>query len=457
MTKSNFSEVFTEKNPSTIFPVVSDIRYEARLVSIFLSVLIRIDPLTKAMFKTCNFNVWKQAKWTALTEVAFASDSSNKIDGYVSASKRNDKWSALIEAKVRTKLQEGDQIERYMKVAKDNKIDAMITISNQLVTRPTHPVVKVSKTLTRNVTLVHWSWAYIETQCRIVLHQNLDLNADQRFILQEFIEMISNPKVGSSRYDSMPPEWKNIVNGINSRKKFKWNDSDVSVVANGWIQKQQDIALKLSRIVGAHVKVSLTRKHQRDYDQFHQYVSKCIVEDRHSMEASFSIPEAAGELRLLVDIARKSVSASMTLNIPPKNEMKTSMKCVTWISSMIKSNDDRILVESKFGNKNFTQVYLEDLKKNWRCILYEGAPKDSRPKSIKLMISEDLGTQFVGKKKFAERVETITIDFYKLVGQHLKQYRVSLPKPISGAFDGKSDRTEVSKSASSVWPLLTRR
>lgn len=473
MTKPNLPEILAEGNPSTIFPVVSDISYEARLVSIFLSVLIRVDPLAKAMFKTCNFNVWKQAKWQAFTEVVPACDSSSKIDGFVSASKGQSQWYALIEAKVKANVQKNNQISKYMKAAKDSKINAMITISNQLVSRPAHPVVNVSKTLTRDVTLVHWSWTYIETQCRIVLHQNADLTSDQKFILSEFIEMISNPKVGSSRYDSMPPEWKSIVNGINSRKKFKWNDSDVSATANGWIQKQQDIALKLSRNVGVHVKVALTREHKRNHDLLHQYVSKGIVEDHHSMEASFNIPEAANELRLVVDIARKSVSASMTLRTPPKNEMKTAKRCVTWISGMIKSDDGRILVESKFGSKNLTQVSLEDLRKDWSYILYEGAPKDSRPGSIKVMISEDLGAQFVGKKKFPERVENIVIDFYKIVGQHLKQYKVSPPKPIRDAFDGRAndaveetaarknidddDKTEMSKSTSSVWPMFTRK
>ena len=468
MTKSNLPKIFTGGNPSTIFPVVSDISYEARLVSIFISVLIRVEPLAKAMFKTCNFDVWKQAKWNAFTEVVPTCDSGSKIDGFVSASKGKREWSAFIEAKVKNKLQEDDQIERYMKAAKESKIDAMVTISNQLVSRPTHPVVAIGKTLTRNVNLVHWSWAYIETQCRIVLHQDSELSSDQRFILSEFINMISNPKVGSSRYSKMPGGWRQIVNGINSSKKFEWNDKYVSDVANGWIQKQQDIALELSRNIGIHVKVSLTKKQKSNHDLLHQDVSKNIVDDRHFMEAAFDIPEAADKLTLVADIARKSVSASMTLKMPPKNEMKTTKKCVTWLLRMIKSDDNRILIESKFGKKNPTQVTPKELKKDWSCILYEGAPKDARPISIKVMISEDLGAHFAGDKKFTERVEKIVIDFYHIVGQHMKQYPVSAPKPIKNEVNGTAgesagkeiagDNTATdSESVSSIWPMFTKK
>ena len=469
MTKSNLPKIFTGGNPSTIFPVVSDISREARLVSIFISVLIRVEPLAKAMFKTCNFGVWKQTEWKAFTEVVPTCDSGSKIDGFVSASKgKTREWSALIEAKVKGKLQEKDQIERYMKAAKKSKINAMITISNQLVSRPTHPVVAIGKTLTRDVNLVHWSWAYIETQCRIVLHQNSELTSDQGFILSEFINMISNPKVGSSRYSQMPVGWKQIVNGINSSKKFELNNKYVSAVANGWIQKQQDIALELSRNIGIHVKVSLTKKQKSNHDILHQDVSKNIVDDRHFMKAVFDIPEAADKLILVANIARKSASASMTLKTPPKNEMKTTRKCVTWLLSMIKSDDSRIRIESKFKKRNPTQVTLEALKKDWRCILHEGAQKDARPISIKVMIYEDLGAHFVGEKKFTERVEKTVIDFYHIVGQHMKQYPVSAPKPIKSEVNGTADETAGKKvvgdntatgseSVSPIWPMFTKK
>ena len=414
MTKSNLPDIFSGGNPSTIFPTDSD--KERRLVSIFTSVLTRVGPLAHYMFKECGLDSWKRAKWEAFTEVTAASDPSGTIDGYVSASYGESRSSALIEAKVDTNLLKREQVSRYMKIAKENNIYAMITISNQRVTRPSHQLLKVSGTLTRSVILLHWSWAYIETQCRLFRNQYINLTDEQKFILGEFIDMISDPRSGTSRYEKMPSGWEKVVDDIVRKNK----PSNISKFADAWIQEQQDLALQLSKEADVDVKVSLKKEHRKDYDLYKKYISDCMKKD-HRLEASFDIPNAADKLYLVADIARKTVSTSMTLKISPESNMKTIKGYVSWISRMIQSNDNRIYIEPKFGNKPSNMVPLVDIKNDWRQIMQEEEYKNARPKLFKIMIYENLGEQFSSNKNFIKRIDNAVIDFYDIVGKNLKQ------------------------------------
>lgn len=415
MTVPNLPEMFTSGSPPTIFPTYTT--KERRLVSIFISVLTRVGPLAHFMLKECEIRTWKTAKWEAFTEVTLASDRSRKIDGYVSTRYGTSKLSALVEAKVGTNLLEKEQISRYMKIAKENSIDAMITISNQRVLHPSNHFLKISKTLTRDVNLVHWSWSYIETQCRLFRQQNPNLTDEQKLVLGEFIDMISNPKSGSSRYDRMPNGWESVVDDIVLDNKL----GNISDFAEGWIQEQQDIALELSKKADAYVTISLEKKHRENYNLFKDYISSSM-DKCHCLEATFVIPNAADKLHLVVDIKNKTVSASMTLKVSAENKNKTLQGHVSQISKMIESRDKRIYIEPKFKYKSSNILPLADFKDNWKQIFNKEIKSNAKLTSFKIMIFEKIGKHFSSNIHFIRRVDRAVSNFYDIVGKNLKKY-----------------------------------
>ena len=92
-------------------------------------------------------------------------------------------WKALVETKVRnTKLDE-EQLCTYVNLARENDIDAVITISNQFTWKPDHhPVSLPGKTKRTKVEVYHWSWWYIVTQAYLLI-SNADIEDEDQHLI----------------------------------------------------------------------------------------------------------------------------------------------------------------------------------------------------------------------------------------------------------------------------------
>jgi hypothetical protein len=62
-------------------------------------------------------------------------------------------WTAIIEAKIGKAELQTEQVELYLDLAKEHRIDAVITLSNQFAATPTHHPVMVKKNKLRSGSL----------------------------------------------------------------------------------------------------------------------------------------------------------------------------------------------------------------------------------------------------------------------------------------------------------------
>jgi len=148
-----------------LFPVVADTSKEQRAASIFLSVISAIPALANALLSQIGQRVGARSSVNTFTEVVLKNGSQTDIkdrpDGLIEISFGKRKWTALVEAKIGRNPLDKDQIERYLRLARDNSIDALITVSNEFAAHPTHHPVQISKNLMRRVSLYHFSWTSI--------------------------------------------------------------------------------------------------------------------------------------------------------------------------------------------------------------------------------------------------------------------------------------------------------
>ena len=87
--------------------------------------------------------------------------------GLIRASRGGKEWTCLVEVKTGNSELEAKQVEAYLDIAKKNKFDCVLTISNQIPAHPgDHPLV-VDKRKTKSVKLFHLSWSEIVTQAVI--------------------------------------------------------------------------------------------------------------------------------------------------------------------------------------------------------------------------------------------------------------------------------------------------
>ena len=136
----------TKADRARLFPILSEKSIEGRTLSIFLATLIHVRPFAERFLEQVDRRVGPRTRLHAFTEVRFKNEvlnSHDRPDGLLVVDTGLSRWTALVEAKVRKSEINADQLARYLKIAKDNKIDAVITISNQFSLAPHHPPVSV--------------------------------------------------------------------------------------------------------------------------------------------------------------------------------------------------------------------------------------------------------------------------------------------------------------------------
>ena len=432
---------FTHGEIARLFPPLSESNRERRLVSIFLAMLPRVPALGMALLSTAGFKVGKRTKMSAFTEVVHIDGPEKRVDGLIVARTGSVEWKALLEAKIEKNVHSADQINGYLELAK-NDVNAFITISNEFVARADHPVVEVKASLLKKVTMCHWSWTFIATQCEIILYQTDNLDEEQAFLLHEFLRLLDHPKSGVERFKHMPQSWKDLVEQIALKKSLRKTDPVVADTAESWIQEIRDLTLMMTRHVGQEVTSNFSRA--ATSKDLIDRVSRDIIGNNPHLRTSLTVPGAASKIAVDVDLARKSISVSMQLKAP--TDRKSTKARVNWLVRMIDGNDDRAHVTAHWpGSTRATMAPLAALKQDpaHPDLTIDGAS----PTKFDLEFHEGTRRRFAGSKTFIEDLERIVREFYDFAGQHLRTFQPPPPKPVKAREGSTAEATASSGSA----------
>ena len=137
-------------------------------------------------------------------EVPFTDgDKHLRPDGVIQVASGQRAWTALVEVKTGRRELHADQISAYLDVARKNRFDALLTISNQLAAAPgIHPV-QLPKARGQTARLHHLSWSQIRTQALLQQANKSISDPDQAWILAELIRYLEHPKSGAIDFDDM--------------------------------------------------------------------------------------------------------------------------------------------------------------------------------------------------------------------------------------------------------------
>lgn len=414
--------------PARLIPVLADTNREQRIASIFLSLLPQIPSLAEEVLSTVGIRVGKRTKIDAFAEVVLkeADSTKNRPDGLLILSTGKNSWSALIEAKIGTAKLEAEQVTRYVEMARTNGIDAVITISNEFVTRADHSPVTVPKTLLRKVCLYHWSWTWIATQCEILAYKGAVEDTEQAFLLNEIRRFFNHPGTGVYRFTQMGKSWKDLNQAITNDAALKKSAPEIEEGVACWIEEERDLCLQLSRHVGEPVETIVERKLKGDPAGRLKYGIDNLVKDR-CLSSTYRIPDSAADIEVKADLALRTVSACMRLKAP--QDRKSTKARVNWLLRMLKEDDPRVLVLAHWpGRAAATDATLTQLREEPDVLQSEN--RDATPHTFEIRLVERLGKRFAGSRTFIEDLERIVPEFYDLVGQHLRAWQPPPPKPI---------------------------
>ncbi|ADH87263.1 hypothetical protein [Desulfurivibrio alkaliphilus] len=381
------------------------------------------------MLASLGIRVGKRATLQAWTEVAFQAEpkcpKSDRPDGLLVLHTGKNQWRAIIEAKIGNALIDEEQLRNYLQIAKQNKIDAVITVSNQFVALPTHHPVKVPKNLVKGIGLYHWSWMYTVTQATLLLEQNAVESADQHFILEEVRRYLSHESSGITRFTSMNKEWKDVVGKVKSGALLGKNTEEVQNTVSSWHQEQRDLCLVMSRRLGEAVKLKLPRAHSTDPVVRLKDDCEVLAKDK-ILKCILEIPNAATDVEVVADLTKRTIICSMKLAAPQDKKRATAR--VNWLARQLaKADPEGMYIKAlRPGRAEETQAPLAEVLADPAVL---DLPNSAvAPNAFEIFYMMDLAGRFGGNKIFIDELETAVPHFYEQAGQKLRAWVPPPPK-----------------------------
>ena len=411
-----------------LFPILAETSKEKRVASIFLAVMTQIPALAEEVLSTVGMRVGKRTRVRAFTEVVLREkvEDGCRPDGLLLIDTGRTQWSALIEAKIGRNELTAEQVSKYAELAKANGIDAVITISNEFVARADHSPVSISKTLLRKVDLFHWSWSWLATVCEILEYQEAVTDSEQGYLLRQLNHFLAHPATGIERFTQMTASWKDVTQSVLNGEALKKTAPEVEAVAASWVAEERDLCLHMSSHVGQEVGAKIERKLAEDPVARLKSLVEGLVA-RQTISSVIRVPHCASDMDVCVDLARRTVAASMSLKAP--GDKKSTKARVNWLLRMLPEDDERLLIRAHWPGRGApTTKDVKTLRSDPSAIQNDNA--DATPHTFDVLLVENLGKRFSGRRTFVEDVERIVPSFYDLVGVNLKTWQAPPPKPV---------------------------
>ncbi|WP_323127255.1 hypothetical protein [Marinobacter sp. JSM 1782161] len=428
---SDRPEFLASGEPARLIPIVADSAREQKSASVLLAGMRAVYELRQALLKSIGIRVGSRATLEAWTEVVFESSDKkapkpkDRPDGLLILRTGKKEWRALIEAKIGNESVTEEQISRYLQQAKAHKIDAVITITNQFSALPTHHPVSLPKNATKSVSLFHWSWAFVRTQCALLLKNDGVEDEDQIFILNEIQRYFESDRSGISHFDQMNAEWKDVVNKVKSNASLSKTSDEVQNTIAAWHQEQRDLCLIMSRLTGSDVSLKLKNDHRLD-------PAKRVKDDAEafskapSLQCALSIINTAADIEVTADLQRRMIYCSMRL-AAPKDKQSTKARANWLLRQLKKTNPTGFFIRAtRPGKAEATYQPLKDLREAPELI--ESDTSNTTATTFEVVYEVDLAGKFSGRKVFVEELEKAVPHYYQEAGQWLKAWTPPPPK-----------------------------
>ena len=420
-----------------LFPVSSP--SERIQTSVFLSVLVAVPELAKQLLEAIGVRTGSRSSVETFTEGGFKGKSpiKDKPDGLIVVTKKkNVVWRALLEVKTGNTKLDAEQIERYLQIAKTQNLNAVITISNQLVARPNQNPVVIQKKNSQSVGLFHWSWKFIQTEAKLLANREvLAKRSCEAFILSEYIWFLNN-KVGISGIDSMPRQsWKKLIQAA-GKGVMRKDSQEIQEVVTTWYSEVRDLQLQLCQSLNLppdKVKIKMSNLHISDPKKRLESGCRQLVEN-NKLEAEFKIDNAASDLKVIVDIATKKIIVSMELDAP--GDGPTGYSRVKWLLKQFEKiknkgiRTDKLFVLIYFKNRQ--KCEQRELKKLMsHTIDIKDFNKLPLPRMFEIYSESSYNDQikFSNPKEFIKILEISVHRFYNNIGCNLSKWTPPAPKP----------------------------
>jgi hypothetical protein len=341
-------------------------------------------------------------------------------------------WTALVEVKVGDNPLEQDQFDRYHVLARDQGINALITISNHAaLANGLPPKIAVDRRRLRSVPVTHLSWERLLSEAQLLSRRKEVADADQRWMLEEWIRYIADEQSKIIEPPQLGEHWNEILQAARERNLAAYS-TQIQDVVHHWNAFLKKVALRLRSKLGVDVSLLIARMERKDPSIRIRNLQTVALRDGE-LSGTFRIPDAAGDLSVVVFLASRSVRYAVEMTAPTEGRAKTR---INWLLRQLLSQDvpDDLMVKVHWDNRKvWSQSRIGELRENIDGLIRgssgEEVPREASPRSFSLEWTIALPR---GKGRSSVRVldgisEGVQ-EFYKRVVVSLRPYVPRAPQ-----------------------------
>jgi hypothetical protein len=357
-------------------------------------------------------------------EVPFEDEEQNlRPDGLIQVVSGSRTWTALVEIKTGRNDLIPSQIESYLDVARKQKFDALLTISNQLAAVPgAHPV-QLSKTRSQAAKLYHLSWSQIRTEALVEQANKSVSDPDQAWILAEFIRYLEHAQSGAIDFDDMGASWVHVRDRSRAGTLHP-RDKAAAEVTDKFGGLISFVALQLSRDLGRGVRPMVPQAQLRDPAKYLQEA----VNDFAStglLRGAVRVPGAVAPIKITADLRAGLVHCAITVPAPREGRPATR---VNWLVRQLKNAPGHLSIQpsAAFQRGQGQSRTLDEARKNPKSLVDDPAHE---LRSFTVLLSCNAGpARGQGRGSFVDSVLTAVDRFYTEVVQQIKPWAPAPPR-----------------------------
>ncbi|WP_319559134.1 hypothetical protein [Marispirochaeta sp.] len=426
--------------PARLIPSSIKAGDEMALCSIFLSALRLIKEFREDVFSDLKFR--KGGAHYFYVETTFLDIKDARPDGLILNVVSGEIRDAVImEVKNKHNQIDDTQIQKYIELAKAIGVVKILTISNQYVPDPSQSPVQCKAP--KGIELYHYSWTALLTLAHVLLFQNAHNieDSDQKALMKEIVNFFESKDSGILGFSDMKRGWKEVIKQFTAGTIPKKTSPEVIEAIESWQQEEKDMALKLSQKLGEMVKLAskqdLKTRFESDYKQ---------LSTKKQLVSKLRVNNVVSAIEVIAHFERRTVTMSVELQAPDK----TIRGQIGWLKKQIDSCAMKnIEIFTKIRDYLHIQPNLK-YRNEYPLTAIDGLEKaitDLKGKEINSFTISyifHLGAKFESGKKFVEIIESMLVDFYSSIVQHLTN-----PPPKTPQIKKKDDQTPLEEVGSS--------
>ncbi len=405
----------------------SDLEREQRATSVLLAVLSVVRPLSTEILGPLGATKAKAALVEAYAEPAFVDDRRRSVrpDGLLRVTYGSqDPFVAIVEVKTGDNRLDADQVNQYIDVARREKFDVVITISNEIApVEGQHPTPGLRVRKDSRVSVAHYSWTRIGAMATRIRESSTVDDPEQAWILNELLRYLEDPRSGVLELTDAGPLWSEVKERTRDRSLTR-SDPAASDIARRWEQVLTFAALKLGVQTNENVREVLTRAHQHDPAL---RTRDCIRDlcEHGVLTGSLRVPNTAGDLLITADLRARRLTVSSEIKAPTDRKERGS---IAWLIRQLPESTTTPVVESyAFGNARGVAATVAVLRDDPTPVLDE-LPGDVTRFNVVMRFELGMNRRPGKSLSFIDSILTGISSFYRDVLQHLTPYQPKAPR-----------------------------